>query len=284
MRARWTRASLPWETDGVKRRDDTGLAIWDAWDLGHKQTAVWTFPERKIYVERVEQEWHVLSVAGPQGARDASRTFIERSRKPSSSEWRHYLSREAGAVRPQPVLPDRGIVVKPDRSLTLLAGERSQFFIEIPVWFRMNVGGERTVQVFEEPISVMGNTWFGDPLNGELCYVLATRLHQGMSSITRAAWRAVCPMAVTNDSATDLAFERICLHVQNLAVFRGDERLWTNGLSVLFRGADQASHIQVSFGPPEFERGLAPAAPARQLAESWDIRKTFSRIRGFADF
>ena len=72
--------------------------------------------------------------------------------------------------------------------------------------------------------------------------------------------------------------------MQNLAVFRGTDRLWTNGLAVLFRGADQASHIQVSPGAPEFEPDLAPAAPAREPAESWDIRRTFSRIREFADF
>ena len=46
----------------------------------------------------------------------------------------------------------------------------------------MNAGGVRQVQVFEEPLAVMSNTWFGDPVNGELCYVLATRLHQGMTS------------------------------------------------------------------------------------------------------
>lgn len=268
----------------MKRCEQTGLAVWDEWDLGHKRTAVWTFPERRIYVERVEQEWHVLSVQGPTAAREASRTFIERSRKPVSSEWRHYLSREHGTVRPRPVLPDRAIVAKPDRSLTLLAGESAQFFLEIPVWFRLNAGTEREVQVFEEPIVVLSNTWFGDPVNGELCYSLASRLHQSMASIVPAAWRAVCPLAVTNDAAVDLAFERICLHVRNLAVFRGAERLWTNGLSVLFRGADQASHIQLSSGPPEFEPNLVSAAPAREPAESWDIRKTFSRIREFADF
>jgi hypothetical protein len=268
----------------AKRRPDTGLAVWDAWDLGQKQTAVWTFPERTIHVERVDQEWHVLSVAGSTGTTVASRTFIDRSLKPRSSEWRHYLSREAGPVLPRPVLPDRALVAKPDRSLTLLAGESAQFFLEIPVWFRMNAGADRQVQVFEEPLTVLSNTWFGDPVTGELCYALATRLHQGLSSIAPSAWRAVCPMAVTNDSATDLAFERICLHVQNLAVFRGDERLWTNGLEVLFRGAEQASNIRVSPGAPEFEPGLAPAAPARQPAEVWDIRKTFSRIREIAEF
>jgi hypothetical protein len=268
----------------AKRQIDCGLAVWDPWDLGQKQTAVWTFPERTIHVERVDQEWHVLTVAGPTGTVDASRTLIDRSRKPPSSEWRHYLSSAAGPVLPRPVLPDRALVAKPDRSLTLLAGESAQFFLEIPVWFRMCAGSERQVHVFEEPLVVLSNTWFGDPVTGELCYVLATRLHQGLSSIAPSAWRAVCPMAVTNESATDLAFERICLHVQNLAVFRGVERLWTNGLSVLFRGAEQASHIQVTPSAPAFEPGLAPAAPARQPAEGWDIRKTFSRIREFADF
>ncbi len=268
----------------MKRYHDTGLAVWDEWDLGQKRTAVWTFPERRIHVERVEQEWHVLAEAGRTGVADASRTFIERSRKPSSSEWRHYLSSESGPVRPRPVLPDRAIVVKPDRALTLLAGERAQFFVEIPVWLRMDAGGAREVRVFEEPLAVLSNTWFGDPVNGELCYVLATRLHQGLSSVAPSAWRAVCPMAVTNESATDLVFERICLRVQTLAVFRGAERLWTNGLAVLFRGAEQASHIQVSPGPPGFEPDLAPAAPARVPAEGWDIRRTFSRIREFADF
>jgi hypothetical protein len=268
----------------VRQRQETGLAVWGTWDLGHRQPAVWRFPERTIYVERIDQEWHVLSVAGSTGVREASRAFIDRSKKPVSSEWRHYLSREGGPVQPQPVLPDRGIVAKPDRSLTLRAGAPTPVVQEIPVWFRLNAGSDRQVRVFEEPLTVLSNTWFGDPLNGELCYSLASRLHQSMSSMGASAWRAVCPMAVTNDSATDLVFERICLHVQNLAVFRGAERLWTNGLSVLFRGADQASNIQVSSVPPEFEPGLVPAAPARQPAESWDIRRTFSLIRGFADF
>ena len=62
--------------DNVKRRVDAGLAVWDEWDLGQKQTAVWTFPERRIYVERVDQEWHVLSVAAPTGAADASRALV----------------------------------------------------------------------------------------------------------------------------------------------------------------------------------------------------------------
>jgi hypothetical protein len=269
----------------VKRHhEDTGMAVWDAWDLGPKQTAAWTFPDRRIYVERVDQEWHVLSVPGPTGVADAARSLIDRAAKPASSEWRHYLSREGGPVVPQPVLADRPLVVKPDRSLTLLAGESAQFFVEIPVWFRMNAGSDRRVRVFEEPLAVPSGTWFGDPVTGELCYVLATRLHQGLSSVGRSAWHAVCPMAVTNESATDLAFERIALRAQNLAVFRGPARLWTNGLGVVFRGVEQASNIQVSPGPPGFEEGLAEVSPAREPEASWDIRRTFSRIRGFADF
>ena len=272
------------ELRDVKTSGAKGMAVWDAWDVGQRKCALWRFPCRLIYLERVDVEWHALSLSGDGNEAGVSRGLIDRSAKARSDEWRHYLLHETTPVQPVPVMPDRALVVRPDRSLTLLAGETARFFLDIPVWFRLETVGARRVRIFEEPLRVLSNTWFGDPVNGELCYVLPTRLHQDRESLAPSAWHAVCPLAVTNDSETDLAFERICLHVENLAVFRGARRLWTNRIDVVFRGTDQASNIQVAPGPPPDEEGLQPASPARQPADSWDIRKTFSRIREFAEF
>ena len=94
-----------------------------------------------------------------------------------------------------------------------------------------------------------------------------------------ARWRSPTSRPPTSPSRS------ICLHVENLAVFRGAERLWTNGLSraVPRRGAGHADPDRRA-SRPAFEQGLAPAAPARQPAEGWDIRKTFSASEVFADF
>ncbi len=200
--------------------DKTGTAVWDRIEVSLRQCVAWRFPTRSIWVERVDNEWHVLSLA-EEGRRGAVRREpVARAQKPDSSLWRHYLHRQIGPVQPVPVLPDRPVVVRPDRALTLLPGQDALFFPEIPVWFRLCTTIPRRLTIFEEAIVVLTKTWFGDPITGELCYGLATRLHQGIDSIEPSPYLAVCPLSITNDSDTDLQFEKICLHVENLSVFR----------------------------------------------------------------
>jgi hypothetical protein len=205
-------------SERLSRKTRTGITVWDQVDVPQRRCAVWRFAPRSIWVERVDNEWHALSQTNEGSGAEAA--FIERTQKPTSSQWRHYLHTENAPVQPAPVLPDRPVVVRPDRSLTLLPGENALFFVQIPVWFRLSCAGSRRTRIFEEPISTLSQTWFGDPITGELCYGLATRLHQGLDSIEPSAFLAVCPLSITNDSETDLAFEKICLHVENLSVFR----------------------------------------------------------------
>jgi hypothetical protein len=269
-------------SERLSRKTRTGITVWDQVDVPQRRCAVWRFAPRSIWVERVDNEWHALSQTNEGSGAEAA--FIERTQKPTSSQWRHYLHTENAPVQPAPVLPDRPVVVRPDRSLTLLPGENALFFVQIPVWFRLSCAGSRRTRIFEEPISTLSQTWFGDPITGELCYGLATRLHQGLDSIEPSAFLAVCPLSITNDSETDLAFEKICLHVENLSVFRGVRRLWANRLNVIFKGPDQATQIEIVHAAPDFEDGLTLAIGARQPASGWNIRKTFGVLKYFADF
>jgi hypothetical protein len=268
----------------MKMGEKTGMAVWDPVEIGQKQCAAWRFAPRRIYVERLAIEWHVLSLPGGEGDGTTASFLIERAEKPVSSAWRHYLIQEMSPVQPIPVLPDRPLVIRPDRPLTILPGESALFFLEIPVWFRLDASGDQTVRIFEEPLMILSNTWFGDPVNGELCYGLDIRLHQRIGTIEPCAYLAVCPLYLTNDSNEDLPFEKICLHAENLSVFRSRERLWTNRLNVIFKGPDQATQIQILNAFPDFEEGITLASGARQPAEGWGIRKTFSMLKYFAEF
>jgi hypothetical protein len=262
----------------------TGIAVWDPVVIAQRQCAAWRFPLRSIWVERIESEWHVLSLPEPGKRAEARSMFIPRTQKPTSSEWRHYLHRESGLVQPCPVLPDKPMVVRPDRALTLLPGQSTIFFLEVPVWFRLSTTGPRAARIFEEPLCVLTRTWFGDPVTGELCWGLAARLHHSIDSVEPSAWIAVCPLMIENDSDTDLDFEKICLHVENLSIFRGPLRLWANSLNVIFKGPDQATQIEIVHAPPGFEQGLALVSAARQPAAGWNIRKTFGMLKYFTDF
>lgn len=267
---------------GPVPRPRTGIAVWDQVLIPQRRCAVWRFAPRSIWVERVENEWHALSM--PDGAGRDEAAFVERTEKPRSSQWRHYLHTQDVPVQPSPVLPDRPVVVRPDRALTLLPGETAQFFVEVPVWFRLSCADARTTRIFEEPICGLSQTWFGDPITGELCYGLATRLHQGLDSIAPSAHLAVCPLSIANESEADLAFEKICMHVENLSVFRGPDRLWANRLNVVVRGPEQATQIEIVREPPGAGQGLVLAAAAREPAAGWSIRRTFGMLKSFADF
>jgi len=264
--------------------EKTGIAVWDAVEIPQKRCAMWRFPLRSIWVERIGIEWHVLSLRETRQAKRAAYRIVARSRKPSSSQWRHYLHRDSSAMQPAPVLPDRPVVMRPDRALTLLPGQSTIFFLELPVWFRLSTTGHPPVKVFEEPLNVLSRTWFGDPVNGELCWGLATRLHHSIGSVDSAADRAVCPLMIENDSESDLEFQKICLHVENLNIFRGTRHLWTNSLHVVFKGPEQATQIEIVRTAPEFEEGMVALSEARLPSSGWNIRRTFGMLKYFTDF
>ena len=195
----------------------TGLAVWEPVEIPQKKCARWRFPQKNIWVERVESEWHVLSTPGTGKDDESSTSLIGRGQKPVSSFWKHYLHRGTGPLQPSPVLPDRPIVVRPDRSLTILPGQSTIFFLELPVWFKLSITGHQPARIFEEPLSALTRTWFGDPVTGELCWGLATRLHHSLDSVGLSAYIAVCPLMIENTSETDLGFEKICIHAENLS-------------------------------------------------------------------
>jgi hypothetical protein len=264
--------------------EKTGIAVWDNVEIPQRKCAMWRFPLRSIWVERIETEWHVLS--HPESGDDGRTAYrlVSRSQKPASSQWRHYLHRDSNVMQASPVLPDRPVVVRPDRALTMLPGQSTVFFLELPAWFRLAASGNRPARVFEEPLSPLSRTWFGDPVTGELCWGLSTRLHHSLDSLEPAADRAVCPLMIENDSDTDLEFQKICLHAENLSVFRGSRHLWTNSLHAVFKGPDQATQIEIVHTPPEFENGMVQLSEARQPSAGWNIRRTFGMLKYFTDF
>lgn len=127
----------------------------------------------------------------------------------------------------------------------------------------------------------MNRAWFGDPYTGELCYSLATRLHQTIESVPFSGFEAVCPLFISNESDTTLAFTKICLHMETVAVYIGS-RLWTNQISVVFKGSEQTTQIQIDKAAPIFEKNLLMICDAREQTESRFIRRTFSMFKYFS--
>ena len=265
------------------------LSIWNPVDIAAGRCISWKLGKLSLWVERYEQAWHVLSrYEDTESLAEPAFACDDKAGKPVSCDWRHYLLKEGNQASPLPAMLDRPLIVRPDRALILLPGERALLFLSIPVWLRMHVGntgnpaGGRTL--FECPIIPMASAWFGDPISGELCYFSESRLYPEFGQIPFSAYHAVCPLRISNESDKELEFDRICIHTEFLGIYRGPERLWTNEVAVVFKGLDHPTQIQLSKEAPNISGESHLLSGPRQANESRYFKRTFDRLKYFTGF
>ncbi len=248
----------------------------------------WNIGALRLHAERYEQEWHILPVYEEKESEESSFAVLERQDKPQSSDWRHYLMSAGDWLHPAPLMMDKPVVIRPDRTLVLSPGERTHFFIALPVWIRLKAASSESdangKKLFECPLVQMQNTWFGDPVSGEQCYFAESRLYLDFAQLPFSAARAICPLWISNESDKELPFDRICVHTDMLGIYRGETRLWTNEVSVVFKGNDQTTQIQTSRSAPAFERTDATLAEPQQTGDAWHIKRTFSLLKSYTGF
>lgn len=266
-----------------------GLSIWNPVEIATGECVSWKLGKLALWLERYEQEWHVLPrYEEIEPEREPAFACDDKSGKPISCDWKHYLLKGGGRAVPVPAMMDRPLIVRPDRGLVLMPGERALFFIAIPVWFRLLIGktdgaGDGRM-LFEFPVIPMPSAWFGDPISGELCYFSESRLYHEFNQIPFSAFHAVCPLWIGNESEKQLEFDRICIHTEFLGIYRGPVRLWTNEVSVVFRGSDHATQIQPSKDAPNISGESRLVSEPRQANEVRYFKRTFDRLKYFTGF
>lgn len=265
-----------------------GLSIWSPVEIEIGQCASWNGGTLSLWMERYPQEWHVLPVYDENAAAEPEFALRDRERKPSSSDWRHYLLKDGGRAVPLPAMMDRPLVIRPDRGLIMLPGEHSRFFISLPVWVRLLIG-EKTAdrplkRLCEFPVQPSANAWFGDPVSGELCYFTAARLFPDFESIPLSPVHAVCPLWISNESDKELSFDRICLRTELLGIYRGHQRLWTNAVSVTFKGTEQDTLVQPSKNAPMHDAAAQLITEPRTTNENRYFKRTFNLLKSFTGF
>lgn len=197
-------------------------------------------------------------------------------------EW----SRWAAAGIPEgieilPVLPDRPLVLQPEKPFHLLPGARARIYVRVPVWVQLRIPGQRGIPLRELPALILSDTWWGNFTEGELCYWLHIGARRTAPPEIFAPDRIICPVELTNQAREDLPVEKILLRCEHLTVFRGSHSLWSDEVLVRYRGEEVGSVLEMSGkAPPEAAQATSLAPPRTPPARSLTAR-TFARIRGF---
>jgi len=199
-------------------------------------------------------------------------------------DWTRWVINEpVDEVILHPQMPDRPLIVRPEMPICLLPNQSVQFYIGVPVWVGVSLGG-RFGKIIEIPSLTLSNSWFGPTTEGELCYAMRTTAKLRQEDLQLHPHRAVVPFEIRNMSDERLDFERLCLHTTNLRIYQGTERMWTNKGRVSYRGEAKWSRVVYARGVPPYDNADRLIGKARDPVDRSAFLKTFGEWKNLADF
>jgi len=260
------------------------MDIWKSFPLEQDTCYQWQIGVLQIFILHSGDEWEVGFKRGEESPDEGSGAGIPTER-PDDAEWRRWVTGISGNTAVfSPRMPDKPVVVRPEKPLTIAAGAKAGFAVEIPLWVHISAGADTGIPLFEEPVSVLSNTWFGDPTSGELCYSLANEAFRTQDTAAGEIHRAVCPLHIINKSNSELDFERVCIQAPFLSIYRGSQGLVTSELQVSYKGDDQKSRIKIGSDAPSAAKDASLVSGPREILKDTLIRKSFSRIASYTGF
>ncbi|GAB4317683.1 MAG: hypothetical protein Kow0059_10860 [Candidatus Sumerlaeia bacterium] len=194
----------------------------------------------------------------------------------SDTRWgRWVLKTQPAHVYLRPVFPPLPVVVKTEYPFCVTPNAQARIYVRVPVWVSLETGG---VKVTELPTAVLSQTWFGDPMGGELCYWISSSARREIHPDPARPHLAICPILIVNESREDLAVEKICLRVPGLTMFIHDHQLWSDETTVKFRGPETGSVILPSGRPPGDGPSWQLIATPRFTVNRWMTARTFATL------
>jgi hypothetical protein len=184
---------------------------------------------------------------------DASRARHNNSAvRPESREMtitRYATASETVKLRIVPVLPDRTVVTRPEKPLTILPDTRVVMYVGSPVWARLLQGEDEMLG--DVPVSPPKEAWLGaNTREGELCYATRTYGRLVIDEAALAPHRVTTAVAIENKSSQPFVCERVNLPVRRLSVYATEDgRLWTE--AVTMERAGELARLVVDDGPPD---------------------------------
>jgi hypothetical protein len=195
-------------------------------------------------------------------------------------DWHRWTYRNKDIrIQLKPQFPDRAVVVKPESSFKILKGSSIRVYVRIPIWVKIEYLGNPKKILLQIPSTILSNTWFGDFLQGEVCYWISSGVRLKIEEDPTRPYLAICPLKLINKSEEDLLIEKICLRVAYLSLYIFKSQLWADEMKLCYKGKDEINEITVSGkAPPEAKTGSLVSSPQLSIKKSISA-KTFSTIQ-----
>ncbi|NIR52930.1 DUF432 domain-containing protein [candidate division KSB1 bacterium] len=204
---------------------------------------------------------------------------------PEALSWSRWaFNRAVEKLRFVPIFPDKSVVVKPEHPFRIVQKAEARIYVRVPIWVRIEPWRKRDVGIVEVPTLVLSKTWFGTFKAGELCYWISSDARRDITPDYARPFLAICPVQIINSADMELFVEKLALRVRRFSIFNLKGQLWSDEVTVSYRGKENVSQISLSGkAPPEAEEGEL-VGPPRDLDKKGFAAKTFTSLRDLPGF
>jgi hypothetical protein len=259
--------------DNIKR-------IWEPIEMKEDVCYLWQFSRTLLTVMKNKNTWYLGTEDLPEG--EKRWLFAEACAEVPDREWIKFFSGDEHRLQLTPVMPDKPLVILLESPGKLLPKQNISLYFEIPLWIRISsITEKKSELLYELPIENLSNIWFGDPLEGELCYSLTLPLIENPEMMTNSPCTAVCTVNIKNQSALQLDLQKFLLHSEYLFLFESEQAICTDEVLYQFRGAEQSSQISFSKRPPGYIKDAELLSNPREPHVRNIIKRSFSMLKYF---
>ncbi|WP_020404249.1 DUF432 domain-containing protein [Gracilimonas tropica] len=211
-----------------------------------------------------------------------SYAYADDTKKPpridEKTEWERWAPKaDESDIQVRPVFPDLPVIVSSEYPLKLTPGAKIEVYCRIPAWMEISLAKSKYV-LHEIPINKLSRTWFGDTMEGELCYWLTSKARRNLAEVESKPFLINCPIQITNKSNTELNFERFCYRVERLSIYNVKNELWADETRIVYQGEEQHSDVTMTGKlPAHLGKGEQITKPRHPISRSFATR-TFKML------
>jgi hypothetical protein len=203
-------------------------------------------------------------------------TSGESAEPPGDLNWQRWsFTKSVNQIQLLPAFPDLPVVLKPDSPFYLTRNTSTKIYVRVPLWVRVLLG--ETI-ITEIPTMILSKTWFGNFVEGEICYWISSSARKKLDPDLARPYLAICPIRIVNRSDDELLVDKICHQVKQLMLFLYENQLWSNETKIQFRGKNDVSEIESKRKPPSEMPRAKLFANSRSEGEKSFTAKTFESI------
>jgi hypothetical protein len=255
-------------------------AFWSELTIPHRRAVRIRLGPLVVTVARLDNEWRITreAVGGSDSEVSIQENVAIEEPTPNANVTRYATASKTERFRIVPVLPDRSVLTRPERPISILPRTEVRLYVGSPLWIRLLHGADDLLG--DLPATPPKEAWVGSStLNGELCYATRTygRLH--LEDVTLRPHRVMTSVTIHNGADHPFVCDHVSLPVRRLSVFASSEgRLWTEPISLERSANEEFAKLDVSSGPPEAARGATLLSGPRESGQRGGRFRAFGAL------